>query len=220
MNAVVASFVRARAYCGAHERFGQSLAKISDLSLLAIPHVHPDHVADLPAVLWLSNRFRKESLPVVGPSGNDVAPDISTFLSRLFNAKTGAFQVMGSALGSKRAYAASDVCLDINVVDLRKKKPRIVFVCSSDQAGTDLEFAKFANGADVLIMHLTIGEGEEIRFTLRPMLSAVSPRRQTPKRLIVSHFGPMDLNRAVAELKKFYTGPLTIGADLQCTQVQ
>lgn len=204
MNAVVASFVRARAYCGAHECFGQSLAQISDLSLLAISHVHPDHVADLPAVLWLSNRFRKESLPVVGPSGNDVAPDISTFLSRLFNDKTGAFQVMGSALGSKRAYVASGVRLDINVVDVRKKKPRIVFdrdgmtvsafgishgdmptlahrvqtrgasiVCSSDQAGTDLEFAKFANGADVLIMHLTIGEGEKIRFTLRQS-SAIS----------------------------------------------
>jgi len=25
---------------------------------------------------------------------------------------------------------------------------------------------------------------------------------------------------AIAELKKFYTGPLTVGADLQCTQVQ
>src|SRR6478752_1174765 len=45
---------------GAHERFGQSQAKISDLSLLAISHVHPDHVADVPALLWLSNRFRKE----------------------------------------------------------------------------------------------------------------------------------------------------------------
>jgi ribonuclease BN (tRNA processing enzyme) len=41
---------------GAHERFGQSQARLNDLSLLAISHVHPDHVADLPAVLWLSNR--------------------------------------------------------------------------------------------------------------------------------------------------------------------
>jgi hypothetical protein len=29
-----------------------------------------------------------------------------------------------------------------------------------------------------------------------------------------------DIDAAVAELKKFYTGPLTIGADLQCTSVQ
>lgn len=39
-------------------------------------------------------------------------------------------------------------------------------------------------------------------------------------RLIVSHLGQFDLNAAVAELKKSYTGPLTIGADLQCTPVQ
>jgi len=38
--------------------------------------------------------------------------------------------------------------------------------------------------------------------------------------LIVSHIGQFDLDAAIAELKKFYTGPLTIGADLQCTSVQ
>lgn len=236
---------------GAHERFGQSQAKISDLSLLAISHVHPDHVADLPAVLWLSNRFRKDSLPVVGPSGNAVAPDISTFLSRLFNDKTGAFQVMGSALGSKRPYAASSVRLDISVVDVRKKKPQTVFdrdgmtvsafgiphgdmptlayrvqtrgvsiVFSSDQTGTDPEFAKFAKGADVLIMHLTIGAGEKNPFHAAPDVVGRITQEANPKRLIVSHFGPMDLDLAIADLKKFYTGPLTIGADLQCTQVQ
>ena len=36
-------------------------------------------------------------------------------------------------------------------------------------------------------------------------------------RLIVSHFG---LDPAIAELKKFCTGPLIIGADMQCTPVQ
>ncbi|SRR5258706_6467463 len=38
-------------------------------------------------------------------------------------------------------------------------------------------------------------------------------------RLIVSHIGLFDLDAAIAELKKLYTGPLTVGADLQCTQV-
>jgi len=38
-------------------------------------------------------------------------------------------------------------------------------------------------------------------------------------RLIVSHIGQFDLDAAIAELKKFYTGPVTVGADLQCTPV-
>jgi ribonuclease BN (tRNA processing enzyme) len=36
-------------------------------------------------------------------------------------------------------------------------------------------------------------------------------------RLIVSHIGLFDVDAAIAELKKFYTGALSVGADLQCT---
>jgi len=49
--------------------------------------------------MWGSNRIRSEPLPIVGPSGNDVAPDFATFLGRMFDAKTGAYQVLGSTLG-------------------------------------------------------------------------------------------------------------------------
>jgi len=76
---------------GAYLRFGQSRAKTSDLALVAISHLHPDHVSDLPAFLWLSRQIRSEPLPIVGPSagkgvagpaGNDLAPDFPTFLAR------------------------------------------------------------------------------------------------------------------------------------------
>src|SRR5260221_12241731 len=58
---------------GTYLRFGQSQAKLSDLALVGISHLHPDHVSDLPALLWLSHQLRKEPLPIVGPSGNSVA---------------------------------------------------------------------------------------------------------------------------------------------------
>ena len=91
--------------------FGQSQAKLSDLALVAISHLHPDHVSDLPAFLWLSHQVRKEPLPIVGPSagkgvagpaGIDVAPDFPTFLARLFDEKNGAFQLMGATLGAAK----------------------------------------------------------------------------------------------------------------------
>src|SRR3954462_11765809 len=78
---------------GSYLRFGQSEAKLSDLAFVAISHLHPDHVSDLPALLWLSHQARSEPLPIVGPSAgkgvagppaNDVAPDFATFLARLF----------------------------------------------------------------------------------------------------------------------------------------
>src|SRR5215210_1405225 len=40
---------------GTFLRFGEAGARLKDLSLLAISHVHPDHVSDLPALLWLSD---------------------------------------------------------------------------------------------------------------------------------------------------------------------
>jgi hypothetical protein len=83
---------------GAYGRFGQTQAKLTDLSLVAVSHLHPDHISDLPAFLWQSHLIRKVPLPVVGPSGNDAAPEFSTFLSRLFDEKDGAFPTLGATL--------------------------------------------------------------------------------------------------------------------------
>jgi ribonuclease BN (tRNA processing enzyme) len=118
---------------GAYLRFGQSGAKFSDLALIAISHLHPDHVSDLPALLWLSHQVRKEPLPIVGPSagtgisgpaGNDVAPDFPTFLARMFDEKNGAFQVMGATLGASKG---NGVPLKISVADVLKAEPSTVF---------------------------------------------------------------------------------------------
>src|SRR5215471_12350026 len=118
---------------GAYLRFAQSGAKLSDLVLIGISHLHPDHVSDLPALLWLSHLQRKEPLPIAGPSaglgvsgpaGIDVAPDFATFLARMFDERNGAFQVMGRALGAAKG---AGVPLKVSVVDVLKAEPSAVF---------------------------------------------------------------------------------------------
>jgi ribonuclease BN (tRNA processing enzyme) len=84
---------------GAFLRFGQSTAQLRDLWLLAISHLHPDHVSDLPALLWISPTIRTTPLPISGPSGLNGIPDIATFLNRLFDAERGALPVMAPAVG-------------------------------------------------------------------------------------------------------------------------
>ena len=236
---------------GAFLRFGQAQAKLSDLSLVAISHLHPDHVSDLPALLWLSHQIRKEPLPIVGPSGNDVAPNFPTFLSRLFDEKNGAFQVLGAALGATQGKTGGGVRLDVGVVDVTKAAPSTVFdrqgvtvtalgiphgdiptlayrvqtrdvsvVFSSDQTGTNPRFVEFAKGANVLVMHLNIAAGATSPLHASPAGVGRIAQDAGVGRLIVSHISQFDVDAAIAELKKFYTGPLTIGADLQCTQVQ
>ena len=107
---------------GAYLRFGQADARLSDLWLIAVSHLHPDHVSDLPALLWLSDQTRQEPLPVAGPSGNDAMPAFPTFLSRLFDQKGGAYQVLGATLGG----SGGGVPLDVGVVDVTKSEPSTV----------------------------------------------------------------------------------------------
>ena len=235
---------------GAFHRFGQSQAKLSDLSLVAISHLHPDHVSDLPAILWLSHQIRKDTLPIVGPSGNDAAPAFPTFLSRLFDEKNGAFQVLGPTLGGTQDKTGGGVRLDVGVVDVTKAEASTVFdregitvtalgiphgnlptlayrvrtrdvsiVFSSDQTGTNPKFVEFAKGANLLIMHLAIAAGAKSPLHASPAVVGRVAQDAGVGRLIVSHIGLFDLNAAIAELKKSYTGPVTVGADLQCTPV-
>lgn len=236
---------------GAFHRFGQSQAKLSDLSLVGISHLHPDHTSDLPALFWLSHRARKEPLPIFGPTGSSVTPDFSTFLSRLFDEKTGAFQLLGTALGGAPSTSGGAVRLDVNVIDVTKTEPVTVFdrqgivvtalgiphgplptvayrvqtrntsiVFSSDQTGTNPRFIEFAKGANVLIMHLAIAAGETNPLHAAPAVVGRVAQQAGAGRLIVSHIGQFDLDAAIAELKTTYQGPLTVGADLQCTPVQ
>jgi len=236
---------------GSFHRFGQTQAKLSDLAMVAVSHLHPDHVSDLPALLWLSNRDRQEPLPIVGPSGNNVAPSFSTFLNRLFDEKNGAFQVLGSTLGSTQPYAGTGVRLDVGVVDATNAEPSTVYdragvtltalgiphgniptlayrvqtrdvsiVFSSDQTGANPKFIEFAKGANVLIMHLAIARGDNRGVHASPEVVGRVAQDAGVGRLVLGHIGLFPLDPAIAELKKFYTGPLTIGADLQCTQVE
>jgi ribonuclease BN (tRNA processing enzyme) len=231
---------------GAYVRFGQSQAKFSDLSMILVSHLHPDHVADLPGVLWSGRMTRNDSLPVIGPSGNEAAPSFSTFLNRLFDEKTGAFQVLGSTMGT-----GPGVRLDASVVDVTKQEPTTVFdrdgikvtalgiphgnlptlayrvetqgrgiVFSSDQNGTNPRFPEFARGANLLVMHLAIGVGANNPNQALPAVVGRVAQSANPGRLVLSHIAQFDLDAAVADVKRGYTGPLTVGADLQCTQVQ
>jgi ribonuclease BN (tRNA processing enzyme) len=119
---------------GALGRFRQTQAKLDDLSLVAVSQLHPDHISELPAFLCLSHEIRQQPLAIVGPSGNDAAPDFSTFLVRRFDEKTGAFPVLGATLGGKRRDIPSGplsggggVRLDIGVIDVTKAEPSKAF---------------------------------------------------------------------------------------------
>jgi ribonuclease BN (tRNA processing enzyme) len=228
---------------GAYVRFGQAQAKFSDLAMILVSHLHPDHSSDLPGVLWSGRNTRNDTLPIIGPSGNEAAPAFDEFLKRLFDPKSGSWEVLSSVVAS-----GPGVKLDPHVVDVTKQEPTTVYdrdgvkvtalgiphgnlptlayrvetqgvtvVYSSDQTGTNPRFPDFAKGADILVMHLAIGVGAANPIQALPAVVGSVAQSANPKRLILSHIGNFDLDAALVDVKKNYAGPLTIGADLQCT---
>jgi ribonuclease BN (tRNA processing enzyme) len=164
----------------------------------------------------------------------------------LFDDKNGSFEILNSVMpGSK----GPGLKLDVSVVDVTKTEPTTVYdkggikvtamgiphglptlayrvetggktvVFSSDQNGTNPRFPDFAKNADLLVMHLAIGVGVNNPNQALPDVVGRVAQSANPKRLVLSHIANFDLDAAVADVKKGYTGPLTIGADLQCTQV-
>jgi ribonuclease BN (tRNA processing enzyme) len=233
---------------GAYLRFGQSGAKFSDLSMILVSHLHPDHVSDLPGVLWSGRMTRNDVLPIIGPSGDEAAPSFSDFLNRLFDQQMGSFEVMSSVMPGNKG---PGVKLQVSVVDVTKPDPAGVFdrdgirvtalgiphgnlptlayrietqgktiVFSSDQNGTNPRFVPFASGANLLVLHLAIGVGANNPNQALPLVVGQMAQSAKPGRLILSHIANFDLDAAVADVKRNYSGPLTVGADLQCTQVQ
>ena len=232
---------------GAYARFGASGASLEDLTLIAISHLHPDHVSDLPALFWSIDQNRKTpALPIAGPSGNELVPDFQTFLNLLLDQKNGAFRVLGGMVGGP----GRGVPLEVTVTDVKKGEPSMVFnqqgitvtaigiphgeipalayrvqtqnksiVFSTDQNGTNPTFVEFARGADVLVMHMAIAAGGTSPLHAAPAVVGRIAQEAHAGRLVVSHIGQFDLEAAVADVKKAYSGPVTVGADLQCTPV-
>ena len=88
---------------GAYVRFGQAQAKFSDLSMILVSHLHPDHSSDLPGVLWSGRNTRNDTLPIAGPSGDEAAPAFNDFLTRSFDPKSGAWMVLSSVVAPPEA---------------------------------------------------------------------------------------------------------------------
>jgi ribonuclease BN (tRNA processing enzyme) len=231
---------------GAFLRFGQAGGQLDALSLVAISHLHPDHVSDLPALLWLSNLARKEPLRIAGPSGGDVTPDVGTFLSRLFDDKNGAFPVLGGTLRGTGLGVPLDIMqlnaaaaealtvfkeseFEISALSVPHANiPNLAFkvrtaqgtaVFGSDQTGTNPRFGSFAQDADILVLHLMIGAGETNPLHASPSVVGQVARDAKARSLVLSHIGQFDLAAAVADVRKAYIGPVSVATDLQCVSL-
>ena len=201
---------------GASLRFEEANAKIEDLDVILLTHLHIDHTADFPALLKGSFFTpRKRDLPVFGPYSNRSMPDVNTFLERLFEGYKGAWQYMGDYLdGSadfrligktvpysrevKTVYAKDDITIEtvsvhhgpIPAVAYRVNIGKKSITFSGDMNGAFHTLEVLAKDTDILVAHNAVPKGATgvaAQLHMTPETIGKIAKEATPKTLILSH---------------------------------
>jgi len=171
---------------GVFLRFGQAGARIEDLDVVVLTHLHVDHSTDFPALLkagYFSPRRR--ALPVLGPTGQGQFPGLQNWLGALLASPAGAYHYLAGYLdGSDGLFR-----LDSREIDAAGREPQAVFevpglkleaigvahgsvpalgllatikghrvAFSGDQNGHNPAFGRMIEGADLLVMDYAIPE--------------------------------------------------------------
>jgi ribonuclease BN (tRNA processing enzyme) len=201
---------------GTSLRFEEVGAKIEDLDVILLTHLHVDHTADIPALLK-SAFFTKASgiLHIYGADENNFMPSTKEFIDRLFKDNKGAWQYLGDHLdGSARLqlqahnvddskkiqtlYRAGDIHVSaISVhhgpipaiayrVDIADKS--ITF--SGDMNGDYHTLEILAKDTDILVAHNAVPKGASGVATALHMTPDVIGKiaaKAKPKKLVLSH---------------------------------
>lgn len=202
---------------GSMLRFEQSGARVEDLEVILLTHLHVDHSADLPALIKASFfTERHVDLPVYGPTGNDYMPATRAFVESLFNRKSGAFRYLGSYLTGDESYRL--LAHDIPAQGRKPSTPiddsrfRITAVpvhhgpvpalawridtagraiaISGDMNGDNHTLEALAAGADLLVAHHAVPEGAlgvERNLHMPPSVIGHIAAAARVKQLVLSH---------------------------------
>ena len=215
---------------GVFLRFGQSDARLVDLRVIALTHLHTDHSADLPALIK-SGYFsaREAPLPLLGPAGDEPFPGIKAFTSSLFDPDAGGYRYLAGirdgsaglfpmpvtevagAAQAKQVLAGEEievfaVAVEHGIVpalayEVRLAGRRLVF--SGDLNGDNPAFVEMATGADLLVMDFAIPEtarGIAARLHARPSEVGRMAAAAGVDHLVLSHFMARSLRDIDAQL--------------------
>lgn len=201
---------------GSMLRFEQSGARLEDLDIILLSHLHVDHSADLPYLVKASFfTERDRDLPLYGPSGNQLMPGMTEFVHDLFGSR-GAFRYLSDYLDGREAYRL--IAHDINVKDkhvytvMAKSDyqvsavsvhhgpiPAVAYridiaghrvVFSGDMNNDYHTLAGLAAGADLLVAHHAIPEHTNTiarNLHMPPSVIGEIAAKAAVKQLVLSH---------------------------------
>lgn len=222
---------------GIKQRFHASGADLGDVGLLALSHFHPDHSAEVPALLWPGGG----GLRVAGPSGSAAFPSLNDWLDGLFG-PFGVFRVLGGRLdldavtvdvgtgepaevwrdGDVRVRGIGVPHADVPAVGYRVDVGDVSVGFSSDQNGSDPTFVELVRDVDVLVVHLGRAEastGRGVDLHASPSVWGALAAEAGVGRVVASHVSTSSqqvLADSLEYLRAAYGGPITVAEDLLC----
>jgi ribonuclease BN (tRNA processing enzyme) len=172
---------------GAALRFGEAGARMQDLDVVLLSHLHVDHTADL-AALIKSSYFeeRTRALPLFGPPGNADFPATTAYVAALFDPAHGAYRYLGEFLRGREGgypltvadtalkphelrtvFSGADLVVratpvvhgGVPALAWRVELGQRVFVFSGDTNGDNGNLERLAQAADIFVAHNAVPEG-------------------------------------------------------------
>ena len=237
---------------GTFLRFGEAGARFEDLSHIAISHFHTDHSIDLAALLksgYFSER--SHSLSISGPAGGEPYPSLDKYLESMLGVETGAYAYLAGYLDGSTGLVKLDTrVVDPGLQNVskvysnQKNKSKVLaigvphgsvpalayrvkigaksIVFSGDQNGSSDAFLTFAQGADVLVMHMPVHEdisGVGRKLHAPPSIIGEIATKTGAGKLVLSHFMARSLRNFEHNLDTIrirYAGPVVSANDLEC----
>lgn len=217
---------------GSLQQYERSGARLGDLDVVLLTHLHVDHSADLPALIKGSFfTDRRRDLPLYGPTGNRLMPATTRFVRDLFAWPDGAYRYLSDYLDGSAAYrllphdvpADSREAVDVFTGDgLRLSAIGVhhgpvaalawrvelggrTVVVSGDMNGDWHTLEKLARGADLLVAHHAIPEGA----------SGVARKLHMPPSVI----GAIAAEAGVGQLLLSHRMRRTLGREAESTRI-
>jgi ribonuclease BN (tRNA processing enzyme) len=200
-------------------RFGLAWERVSHI---AVSHFHPDHIGELPALLFALRHAtrRKDPLVVLGPPGT-----VQLF-RRLADGVGDWLLDPGYPIGVLDLQAGEpfplgpEVTLDVHPtphtsesVALAVQAPEGRLVYTGD-TGPAEAVARWADAADLLLAECSLPDEEVLAGHLTPRSVGQLAQAAAAKRLVLTHFYPqverVDVRAVVASE---YQGPVTLARD-------